>query len=101
MVACENFSQFFNKKVNKIQEQFPDASVSFVPVVHPSPAERSFCDFLPVSEDQTQKAIHAFPYIKGKSCMLDPLPKFLVRECIDIFITPITFLINMCLSEGA
>jgi hypothetical protein len=97
MVACENFSQLFIEKINKIQEEFPNASVFSAPVVHPSPAERSFCDFVPVSEDQTRKAINASPC---KSCMLDPWPTFLVRECLDILITPKTSLIKMCLSEG-
>ena len=35
-----------------------------------------------------------------KSCQLDPWPTFLVKDCIDILITPITSLVNLSLSQG-
>jgi hypothetical protein len=97
MVACEKFSQFFIEKIDKIREQFSDAPASSVSSIQPVPAEMSFCKFLPVSEDETRKVINASPC---KSSMLDPWSTFLVRQCLDILITLITSLINMCFSEG-
>ena len=35
-----------------------------------------------------------------KSCLLDPWPTFLVKECIDILLPSITGLVNCSLSEG-
>ena len=35
-----------------------------------------------------------------KSCLLDPWPTFLVKECIDILMPSITRLVNCSLSEG-
>ena len=35
-----------------------------------------------------------------KSCLLDPWPTFLVKECIDILLPSITKLVNYSLSEG-
>ena len=35
-----------------------------------------------------------------KSCLLDPWPTFLVKECIDILLPSITRLVNCSLSEG-
>ena len=35
-----------------------------------------------------------------KSCLLDPLPTFLIKECIDILLPSITKLVNFSLSEG-
>ena len=35
-----------------------------------------------------------------KSCLLDPWPTFLVKECIDILFPSITKLVNCSLSEG-
>ena len=35
-----------------------------------------------------------------KSCLLDPIPTFLLKECVDILLPSITKLINMSLSEG-
>jgi hypothetical protein len=84
MVACENFLQFFIEKIDKNREQFSNAPASPVSSVQPVPAERSFCEFLPVSGDETRKVINAAPC---KSCMLDPWPTFLVRECLDIVTT--------------
>ena len=36
-----------------------------------------------------------------KSSDLDPLPSRLVKDCIDILITPITYIINLSLTEGS
>ena len=36
----------------------------------------------------------------SKSCLLDPWPTFLVKECIDILLPSITRLVNWSLSEG-
>ena len=35
-----------------------------------------------------------------KSCLLDPWPTFLVKECLDILLPSITKLVNCSLSEG-
>ena len=35
-----------------------------------------------------------------KSCLLDPLPTFLIKECIDILLPCLTKLVNFSLSEG-
>ena len=35
-----------------------------------------------------------------KSCLLDPWPTFLVKECLDILVPSITKLVNCSLSEG-
>ena len=43
------------------------------------------------------KILNASP---TKSCSLDPWPTFLVKECVDILINPLTQMINMSLSEG-
>ena len=36
-----------------------------------------------------------------KSCLLDPWPAFLVKDCLDILLPSITKLVNCSLSEGA
>ena len=36
----------------------------------------------------------------SKSCLLDPWPTFLFKECIDILLPSITRLVNCSLSEG-
>ena len=36
----------------------------------------------------------------AKSCMLDPMSTFLVKDCIKILALSITKLLKLCLSEG-
>jgi predicted DNA binding CopG/RHH family protein len=35
-----------------------------------------------------------------KSCQLDPIPTWLLKECIDVLIAPITTIINKCLGSS-
>ena len=53
--------------------------------------------FAPVCEDEVLKIIKSSP---PKSCSLDSWPTFLILQCLDILICPITKLINLSLAEG-
>ena len=50
------------------------------------------------SPDDIAKVIKISP---TKSCLLDPWPTFLVKDCLDILLPSITKLVNCSLSEGA
>ena len=56
-----------------------------------------FSWFKQVSQEEIRKIIMKSP---SKSCLLDPWPTFLVKECIDILLPSITRLVNCSLSEG-
>ena len=51
-----------------------------------------------VSPDDIAKVIKNSP---TKSCLLDPWPTFLVKDCLDILLPSITKLVNCSLLEGA
>ena len=51
-----------------------------------------------VSPDDIVKVIKNSP---TKSCLLDPWPTFLVKDCLDILLPSITKLVNCSLLEGA
>ena len=53
--------------------------------------------FTQVTHDEIGKIISKSPI---KSCLLDPLPTFLIKECIDILLPSITKLVNCSLCEG-
>ena len=53
--------------------------------------------FTQVTQDEIGKIISKS---LTKSCLLDPLPTFLIKECIDILLPPITKLVNLSLIEG-
>ena len=50
------------------------------------------------SPDDIAKVIKNSP---TKSCLLDPWPTFLVKDCLDILLPSITKLVNCSLLEGA
>ena len=88
------FSWFFENKIDKIRSTFTNPDVP-----HPSPYTPPLClsSFSAISEFDLLKIINNSP---SKSCSLDPWPTFLVKDCIDILIKPLTRLINMSLREG-
>ena len=53
--------------------------------------------FIQVTQDEIGKIISKSPI---KSCLLDPLPTFLIRECIDILLPSITKIGKLSLCEG-
>ena len=53
--------------------------------------------FTQVTQDEIGKIISKSP---TKSCLLDPLPTFLIKECIDILLPSITKLVKCSLHEG-
>ena len=57
----------------------------------------NFSCFKQVSQEEIRKIIMKSP---SKSCLLDPWPTFLVKECIDILLPSITRLVNGSLAEG-
>ena len=54
--------------------------------------------FMPVTEDEIYKCISESP---TKSCSLDPIPTFLLKDCLDILLSSITKLVNHYLIEGS
>jgi hypothetical protein len=53
--------------------------------------------FSAVSEDDVLKVIRSSPQ---KSCQLEPWLTFMILECIDILLCPITQLVDLSLTEG-
>ena len=96
--VCENFSEYFIDKIQKIRDSFSCTKTVMASAETCNPdANTPFSNFTPVSEDEVRKIIVSSPC---KSCSLDPWPTFLLKDCLDIIIIPITKLMNMCLSHG-
>ena len=56
-----------------------------------------FQDFSPVSENTVSKVVNG---MKNKSCCLDPLPTWLLKENLDILLPLLTQIINCCIETG-
>ena len=81
---ADMFASFFSNKISKIRDTFSTSG--------------SFNDFMPVTDDEVHKCISESP---TKSCSLDPVPTFLLKDCLDILLPSITKLVNYSLIEGS
>ena len=91
---ADQFVTFFSDKIAKIRNSFSSSDSFTLP---PPPDVPNFSCFKQVSQEEIRKIIMNSP---TKSCLLDPWPTFLVKECIDILLLSITRLVNCSLSEG-
>ena len=92
---ADMFASFFSNKISKIRDTF-STSGSFNDA--PDSLPPAFNAFMPVTEDEVYKCISQSP---TKSCSLDPIPTFLLKDCLDILLSSITKLVNHSLIEGS
>ena len=87
------FADFFNNKIRKIRE--------ILPLVSPSDYLQSthFCfeSFEPVTCEYVIKLIKTSP---SKSCVLDPIPTVLLKQCTDVIAPTIAHITNVSLMSG-
>ena len=67
-------------------------------VLNPPDTRKVLQNLSCVSADEVRHLVLRAPC---KSSDLDPIPTSLVKDCIDILITPITSIINLSLTEGS
>ena len=89
------FSSFFIEKIDKISSVFPTNSL-LLNENHNFPKDKQCLTFLdPATQEEIRKHImnssNAF-------CSLDPIPTILVKNCLDVLIKPISYIINKSLS---
>ena len=92
---ANRFVIFFSDKIRKIRDSFTNTDSFTLPAPSDVP---KFDLFKAVSEDEVRKVITKSP---TKSCLLDPWPTFLVKECLDILLPSVTKLVHCSLTEGA
>ena len=88
------FLSLFSKKISTIRDAF-STSGSFND--EPNLTPPAFNAIVPVSEHEVCKIINECP---TKLCVLDPIPTYLLKDCLDILLPSITKLINYSLTEG-
>ena len=72
-------------------------TASSATVISPMCTPPNLPSFNEVSEDEVRKIIKNSP---RKSCLLDPVPTFLLKDCVEILLPSITKLVNLSLAEG-
>ena len=83
-----------SKKIKKIHDTFPASSSTVILTTCPPP---NLPHFNEVSKNKVLKIIKT-SFIK--SCLLDPVSIFLLKDCVDILLMSITKLVNLSLADG-
>ena len=92
---ADEFASYFHNKIKTIRDTFIPSSIE--KDVHPSSDPPKITTFTEVPQDTVDKIIRNSP---TKSCLFDPWPTFLIKECSDILLPSITKLVNCLLMEG-
>ena len=89
------FSSFFINKISIIRSSFPSGSCSNV--LTPPNTREVLHNLSYVTDAEVRRLVLSAPC---KSYDLDPLPTGLVKDCIDVLVTPIVSIVNLLLSDG-
>jgi hypothetical protein len=89
---ANNFIEFFEQKIDKIRTKL-DKDNEPIPQDRISFKGKSLSSFRQMTEMEVKKILNKM----SKSCSLDPLPLWMVKECIDNFLPTITRIINLSL----
>src|SRR5664279_1393996 len=93
VITADKLSAFFDEKVQSVRKSTENAAQ---PVIHEF-ADQTFTEFSECSPADVRKTLLASPV---KSCSLDPLPTFLLREFVDDLLPFISMMCNASLREG-
>ena len=93
---CDHFSRYFVDKIETIRFNFPD-TVQNIPQVQKPEIRSKINVFERASEDENIKLIFSS---SSKSCDLYPIPTSVLKNCLDILITPITDIINISMETS-
>ena len=91
--TAESFADFFVKKIDDVRSATAGLPPPPVSVRAPS----SFISFQPCTQSDVRRIIMNSPV---KSCTLDPVPTFLVREFVDLLLPYLTYMVNGSLAQG-
>ena len=92
---ANTFSSFFRNKISIIRSSFPSGSCSNV--LTPPNTREVLHNLSHVTDAEVRRLVLSAPC---KSSDIDPLPTGLVKDCIDVLVTPVVSIVNLSLSEG-
>lgn len=91
--SAKSFADFFERKINDVRA----ATVRIQPPPSSTTAASSLASFMPCTQTEVCRIIMQSPV---KSCTLDPVLTFLVRELVDLLLPYLTTLVNKSLMQG-
>ena len=93
----QKFATFFSDKIHKLRHTIISNSDHASPHNSPPYSPHNLSDFTPVTSDEITKIISQSP---DTFCDLDPIPTFLLKQCLSALVPTITNIINLSLSTG-
>ena len=92
------FANFFAMKIANIRTKLEEYTIETEAIPTDAiPRENMLLAFQPLSEDDIRKLIIKSP---NKQCDSDPIPTWLLKECLDPLLPVLTFLVNKSLQIG-
>ena len=94
---ADRFASFFKTKVNTVRESLLVSNEDLASCDEPCNSHDDFAEFHLVSNEDIRRLIMASP---NKSCQLDALPVWLIKENISILLPFIVSIVNSSLNAG-
>ena len=91
---ANNFSDYFDEKIRKIRSELDSNSMPMDEINNFNGSK--LANFREMTQTEVKNILNNM----SKSCMLDPLPLWLAKECIDEFLPIVTDIINLSLTQG-
>ena len=95
---ADAFGDFFIMRIQKIRTKLDSQDPE--PITFPREPvkeEYMFISFQPLTEDDVRKLIKQSP---NEQCSSDPIPTWLLKECLDYLLPVLTLLVNKSLQIG-
>ena len=93
---ANEFNNFFDEKIKHIRSKLDSTASSFSADTE-TVVPNQLSHFEALTESEVKKLITSMPV---KHCQLDPLPTWLLIECLDEFLPIITKIVNLSLTQG-
>ena len=95
---ADAFGDFFIMKIQKIRTKLDSQDPEPITIPRePVKEEDMFLSFQPLTEDDVRKLIKQSP---NKQCSSNPIPIWLLKECLDSLLAVLTLLVNKSLQIG-
>jgi exonuclease III len=93
-VTASDLHEFFDKKIEAVRESTKNAPK---PHFTSCPSSSQLSKFNMITCEQILKSVAALP---NKQCSLDPLPTWLLKQCIEYLAPFLSYLFNLSLQTG-
>jgi hypothetical protein len=97
---CNDLAAYFKDKISNLRTELAHQSTTLygtLPIIDRKLIPMKLDNFSNLS---TTDIISSVNHMKSKHCILDPIPTWLVKECLDVLAPMVTTIVNMSLSSA-